>query len=144
MKKCFKCDKEKSLSAFYKHREMKDGHLNKCIPCTKAGVRSHRADNIEKIREYDRARGKLPHRKALVRRVADNRQFSGNREKALERDFYKCRHCSRSHHDVLLNVHHIDCSGKSDSINNDMSNLLTLCDSCHAKEHWRINRAKSK
>lgn len=62
-KECFKCNCIKPLSAFYKHRGMKDGHLNKCIECTKCDVTAHRKSNLDKIREYDRERGKLPHRK---------------------------------------------------------------------------------
>lgn len=55
MKKCFKCLKEKELSDFYKHKQMADGHLNKCKSCTKEDVRRDR-DISENARIYDRKR----------------------------------------------------------------------------------------
>lgn len=59
MKTCFKCNETKPLSEYYKHGQMKDGHLNKCKVCTKKDVHSYRHDspNREKVLAYDRARG---------------------------------------------------------------------------------------
>jgi hypothetical protein len=56
-KKCFKCGFLKELNEFYKHKQMPDGHVNKCKTCNKEDVAIHRIKNIEKIREYDRNRG---------------------------------------------------------------------------------------
>ena len=57
MKKCFKCDSVLPLDKFYKHKQMKDGHLNKCKLCAKSDSTKNRGGNLEKIRKYDRDRG---------------------------------------------------------------------------------------
>ena len=59
MKTCFKCGLEQDLSEFYKHAQMKDGHINKCKTCAKSDSRQHGSNT-----EYDRRRNKLPHRVA--------------------------------------------------------------------------------
>lgn len=63
MKTCFKCGEEKELDMFYPHPRMKDGHLNKCIECTKRDVKERRfGPSRESILMYERQRAKLPHR----------------------------------------------------------------------------------
>lgn len=34
-KKCIKCNLEFNIEKFYKHKQMADGHLNKCKECCK-------------------------------------------------------------------------------------------------------------
>ena len=38
-KKCFKCNEIKLLRGFYKHKQMSDGHVNKCIECNKKDIK---------------------------------------------------------------------------------------------------------
>lgn len=66
MKKCFKCGQQKPLTEFYPHPQMADGYLGKCKSCAKTDAASHRQKNLELVRAYDRARGKLPHRIKLM------------------------------------------------------------------------------
>jgi hypothetical protein len=82
-KRCFKCLCEKPLEGFYKHAQMGDGHLNKCIECTKTDVKKHRQENLEKVRAYDQMRAALPHRLASrIEQTGKYRKQYPNRAKA--------------------------------------------------------------
>lgn len=72
-KVCFKCGSDKPLTEYYKHKQMGDGHLNKCKECVKVDVNKYRKENAEKIREYDRLRANLPHR--VANRVAYTKKY---------------------------------------------------------------------
>lgn len=61
-KRCISCGLKKPTSDFYKHPGMADGHLGKCKACCKEQAIENRAKNIDRVREYDRERGMLPHR----------------------------------------------------------------------------------
>lgn len=69
-KRCFKCLRIKPLRLFYKHKQMGDGHLNKCKKCTKNDVKKRYRDPISHLRivAYERERFKDPRRKANVAR----------------------------------------------------------------------------
>ncbi len=66
---------------------------------------------------------------------ADWRAFS---ERVKRRDDYKCLQCGRGPRDAILQVHHeIYVIGK-EPWEYALSDCLTLCQGCHAKEHGLI------
>jgi 5-methylcytosine-specific restriction endonuclease McrA len=78
-----------------------------------------------KRREYEKHVDAYKERAKVCR---EQKRFSGRREAALERDGYKCTMCGSTER---LEVHHKDSSGKTERPNNKLSNLQTLCSSCH-------------
>lgn len=139
-KQCFKCSKVKPLGEFYKHKAMADGRVNKCKECTKGDVAKHRSDNLEKIREYDRNRAKLPHRVALNKRITkewraanplgykahsavSNALKAGRLEKPTE-----CSICNAPHDQI--EGHHIDYSKPLE--------VTWCCPACH----WLLDQER--
>jgi hypothetical protein len=60
MKTCFKCHEIKSLSEFYAHGTIKDGHVNKCKSCNQNDNNQNHAkkrnDPLWVIKERERSR----------------------------------------------------------------------------------------
>ena len=136
-KECFKCKSIKPLTEFYKHSKMADGHLNKCKECTKNDVYKHRNENIEKVRAYDRARGKIPERiKANTEvnrawRAEDKRrQLAHNAvAKAIRNGILVRLPCIRCGETKSL-AHHEDYDKPLD--------VMWLCQPCHKQRHKEL------
>lgn len=145
MKKCFKCKRTLSLDAYYVHKQMKDGHLNKCIDCTRRDAKEYRNENIERIREYDRQRG------YTEKRLKVNRERS--RKVRSEGRLYNTRWMERNPgkraaHVILNNAIRDgrikrdvceECGAKKvEGHHEDYTKPLEvrwLCRKCHAKLH---------
>lgn len=72
--------------------------------------------------------------RAKVRDLTTQNRFNGNRDAALQRDGYRCRHCGT---DQKLVVHHEKRRQdryKKDAVS-QIEDLLTLCRSCHINLH---------
>ena len=139
-KECFKCKSVLPLESFYKHSQMGDGHLNKCKDCTKKDVNEHRLLNLEKIRAYDRARAKLPHRIALKNEINKAWQAEDARRKrshcmvrrAVLNGTIERQPCIRCKNEKSV-AHHEDYDKPLD--------VMWLCQPCHAKRHKELKEA---
>ena len=65
MKECFKCGQLKPLSEYYKHKQMGDGHLNKCKSCARKDTVSdyNRKSTDVLWLEKERTRGRNKYRR---------------------------------------------------------------------------------
>lgn len=94
-KQCFKCGRILDIGEFYQHKQMKDGHLNKCIQCAKRDATERLRQCPEKVKEYENVRSKTEKRKALRKKYTE---------------LYKQRHPDRAA--ICLKVRRAIKSGK--------------------------------
>lgn len=102
-KKCFKCGEVKSLSDFYKHPKMPDGHVNKCKECNKKDVRENRAKRADYYREYDRARSMRPDR-VESRRLYQNSEEGKRIVNAIRKRYIERNPIKRAAHIMVRNA----------------------------------------
>lgn len=132
-KTCFKCGIERSLTEFYKHKQMSDGHLNKCKECAKGDVRQHRRseDYREKVLAYDRARGnRQSNEYRAMKRLENPKEYKARilvanavKSKKIEKPL-RCQHCGS---DSTLHGHHYDYDKPL--------SVIWLCVPCHRQIH---------
>ena len=156
VKICFKCNKEKKITEFYKHDKMADGYLGKCKECTKKDALQYREKNIERIRRCDRKRGNLPHRIAARNNYAktDNGRIAGSRakkkwikrnperraahtllENAIRKGKIKKQPCERCGSTYRIHGHHDDYCKPLE--------VIWLCPKCHATQHKKLQEIMS-
>jgi hypothetical protein len=144
MPACRQCGEDKEAAAFYECNKAR------CKECVKSSVRQYRMENLDSIQEYDRQRGRLPHRKAGVKgraarymakkKAVMDRYFGNNPEKrkahtitrnAIRDGKLKVKPCVRCGFAFGIQAHHEDYSKPLD--------VTWLCTPCHGERHREIN-----
>lgn len=97
--------------------------VHKLLPITKITI---------EVAQFDAQKIKNPDIKGDEYQQGEQMGFWNVREYVLARDGHRCVHCKGKSKDHILNVHHLE-SRKTGG--NSLSNLVTLCETCHKAYH---------
>jgi uncharacterized OB-fold protein len=137
-KTCYACKAVLPIEEFYKHPKSAGGVMGKCKACHRAHITANRWNNLERIRQYDRDRGKQPHRKAAqVQRTKKKRQSDSRYmrchnavARALKKGVLQRSNCERCGHEKSM-AHH-------DSYDHPLQ-VMWLCQPCHKQRHKELD-----
>ena len=74
----------------------------------------------------------------FTKKLYSRAEWHSFRELVLTRDGYLCRKCGRGRGEVTLQVHHTRYVARRQPWDYDLSDCITLCAGCHAREHGHI------
>ena len=136
-KECYRCNRVLAIHNFYRHPEMKDGHLNKCKDCCRReSVIVSRGEKARK-RDIDRYHNN-PDRRSMIREHAKNSRKQ-NRKRANARNKvaraiangellkHPCEVCGK----LEVEAHHEDYA--------DPLNVVWLCRIHHGERHRTVD-----
>lgn len=135
-KACIECAEEKPLSAFYRHAEMGDGHLNKCKECVREYQRRRHREKIEndpewRERERERSRKKWRERHHLWSSSSRSSEVGDEVKNAVRRGDLvpasRCEDCGHDFSEFRREAHHPDYD--------EPLEVEWLCSLCHGKRH---------
>lgn len=149
MKQCKKCKEIKELNEFYKHPQMKDGHINICIKCKRKEQINIRNNNLEYYQNYDKNRPNKEERNKLQKEYAATEKGKEVKSRAIKnyrennpikykahgavnnaiRDgkLIKPKNCETCNIECKPHGHHDDYTKPLE--------VRWLCDKCHKKWH---------
>jgi hypothetical protein len=161
-KQCFECLKVKPINEFYTHGKNSTVYMNKCKECTKKAVKKYRAENLEKVKEYDRNRPNKDDRvlknkerlrsDPIAKQKNDKQRADWIKKNSVKRNAhqklaravlkgiiirkFECEKCQSTIH---VEAHHEDYEKPLD--------VIWLCSKCHHERHRElreIERQKEK
>lgn len=128
-KTCTKCKMTKEYIEFFKGAGYQDGYNTWCKECMRETWRTKTYPKLKLSDNY-----KVKHRKQVAQYIANNpEKAQAHRLAKLHKARLKKGACEDCDSTQKLHMHHPDYS--------QPLHVITLCNSCHVKEHNRLRAA---